>query len=116
MRVLLDENFNNDILRGLLRRKPELDFVRAQDIPEIYGAEDPDVLEWAAQENRIVFTHDVQTMTGFAYERVELGLSMPGLFEVKRPAPLGQVIEDMLIVIECSKEGEWEGQVIYLPF
>jgi hypothetical protein len=26
-----DENFNNDILRGLLRRKPDLDIVRVQD-------------------------------------------------------------------------------------
>jgi hypothetical protein len=26
-----DENFNNDILRGLLRRKPDLDMVRVQD-------------------------------------------------------------------------------------
>jgi len=26
-----DENFNNDIVRGALRRKPDLDFVRVQD-------------------------------------------------------------------------------------
>ncbi len=33
MRLLAaDENFNNDIIRGLLRRKPDLDIVRIQDV------------------------------------------------------------------------------------
>jgi hypothetical protein len=42
-----DENFNNDIIRGLLRRKPDLNLVRAQDAG-LSGADDPIVLEWAA--------------------------------------------------------------------
>jgi hypothetical protein len=41
LRLLLDEDFNNDILRGLLRRKPDLDIMRVQDIEEIAGAADP---------------------------------------------------------------------------
>jgi hypothetical protein len=47
--LLADENFNNDIVRGLLRKKPELDIVRVQDVG-LRGAEDPVVLEWAANE------------------------------------------------------------------
>jgi predicted nuclease of predicted toxin-antitoxin system len=31
-------------------------------------ADDPTVLEWAAQHNRVVLTHDIATMTNFAYE------------------------------------------------
>lgn len=54
-------------------------------------------------------------MTHFAYERVRAALPMPGLFEVSREIPLGRVIEDMLLIAECSIEGEWEGQVRYLP-
>ena len=30
--LVSDENFNNDIVRGLLRRKPDLDIVRVQDV------------------------------------------------------------------------------------
>ncbi len=33
MKLLLDENFNNNILRGLLQQRPGLDVVRAQDVP-----------------------------------------------------------------------------------
>lgn len=114
LHFVTDENFNNDILRGLLRRKPNLDIVRVQDVG-LTGADDPTVLEWAAQEGRILLTHDVATITNYAYGRVEEGKSMPGVFEVAKDLPIGRVIEDILLLAECSIEGEWEGQVRYLP-
>ena len=114
LRLVADENFNNDIVRGLLRRKPELDIVRIQDVG-LSGADDPTVLEWAAQEGRVLLTHDVTTITRYAYERVKAGQSMPGVFEVSRAVPVGRAIEDILLLAECSLESEWEGQVRYLP-
>jgi hypothetical protein len=114
LRYAADENFNNDILRGLRRRDETLDFVRVQDV-ELSGAPDPEILEWAAREGRIILSHDVQTMVGFAYERVEARQPMPGLFEVMRNVPLGEAIEDLLVLAHGSFDGEWEGQVLYLP-
>ena len=58
--LAIDENFNNDIVRGLLRRRPELDLVRIQDAG-LAGADDPTVLDWAAQESRVLLTHDVSS-------------------------------------------------------
>lgn len=112
--LVSDENFNNDIVRGLLRRKPDLDIVRVQDIG-LRGAEDPIILEWAAKESRVVLTHDAATMAYFAYQRVKAGLSMPGVIEVADDLPIGKVIEDILILAQYSEQHEWEGQVIYLP-
>ena len=43
--LVSDENFNNDIVRGLLRRNPALDIVRVQDIG-LRGEEDPVILAW----------------------------------------------------------------------
>jgi len=60
-------------------------------------------------------THDVTTITKYAYERVRLGQPMPGVFEISRSAAIGVVIEDILLLAEYSLEGEWEGQVGYLP-
>ena len=114
MRWAADENFNNDILRGLLRRKPDVDIVRVQDAG-LSGAGDPAVLEWAAHEGRVLLTHDVSTITRYAYERVEAGKRMPGVFEVRRDLPVGVVIEDLILLTECSLQNEWEGQVRYLP-
>ena len=79
------------------------------------GADDLAVLEWAAAECRVLLTHDVATMTRYAYERVEAGLRMPGLFEIGTDLPLAWVIQDVLLLTECSIDGEWEGQVRYLP-
>lgn len=109
-----DENFNNDIVRGLRRRAPDLDIVRVQDVG-LSGADDPVVLEWAADERRVLFTHDVSTITRYAYDRVRSGKSMPGVFEVSRNVALRAAIEDILLIAQGSMEGEWEGQVRYLP-
>jgi hypothetical protein len=40
LRLAADENFNNDILRGVLRRKADADIVRVQDVG-LSGADDP---------------------------------------------------------------------------
>lgn len=114
LRLLADQNFNRNIVRGLSRRTNAVDVVRVQDVG-LSRAKDEDVLEWAAREGRMVATHDVSTMVGFAYQRVRAGLPMPGLVEVARGARVGRVIEDLLVLEACSSEGEWEGQVIYLP-
>jgi hypothetical protein len=114
LRFAADENFNNDILRGLLRHKSDLDIVRIQDVG-LSGAEDPAVLDWAAREGRVLLTQDVSTMTRYAHERVRLGKRMPGIFEVGRAVSVGTAIEDILLLAEYSLENEWEGQVRYLP-
>lgn len=73
------------------------------------------MLAWAAAEGRVLLTHDASTITRYAYERVEAGQPMPGVFEVSRDVSLGVVIEDLILLTECSQENEWEGQVRYLP-
>jgi hypothetical protein len=114
LRLVADENFNNNIVRGLLRRQPDLDIVRVQD-SGLSGADDPTVLEWAAHERRVLLTHDVSTITKYAYARVRAGQPMPGVFEVSRAVPIGRAIEDILLLAECSLDDEWEGHVYYLP-
>ena len=113
-RFLADENFNNQIVRGILRQAPSIDIVRVQDVG-LSGVDDPTVLAWAAETGRIVLTHDVATMITFAYQRIQAGLSMPGLFEANRSVPVGLAIEDIILIAECSIEGEWEVQVRFLP-
>lgn len=115
LRLLADENLDNTIVRGLLRRRPSIDIIRVQDAG-LSGMDDPTILAWAAKENRILLTHDVTTITRLAYDRVTQNLPMPGVIEVSVNAQVGQVIEDILLLVDCSLEGELEGQVQYLPF
>jgi predicted nuclease of predicted toxin-antitoxin system len=115
LRLLADENLDNDIVRGALRRRPALDFLRAQDVG-LSETDDPDVLMWAAREQRIVLTHDVRTMTDFAIQRVRRGETMAGLFVVHQEgAALSRIIEDLLLLDDCSETAEWASRVEYLP-
>ncbi|MCC6766161.1 MAG: DUF5615 family PIN-like protein [Deltaproteobacteria bacterium] len=114
IRFAADENLNDAITRGLRRRQPAIDIVRIQDAG-LSGAADPAILEWAAEQGRILLTHDVSTVTKYAYERLRSGQTMPGVFEIIRTAPIAQVIDDLLLLAEYSTDGEWEGQVRYLP-
>lgn len=114
LRFVSDENFNNDIVRGLLRRNPNLDIVRIQDVG-LRGEEDPVILEWAANEERILLTHDAATMTNFAYERVRAELPMPGVIEVPDDLSIGTSIEDILLIAEFSNTNELKSRIVYLP-
>jgi Domain of unknown function (DUF5615) len=115
VRFLADENFNNHILRALFQRDPNLDIVRVQDVG-LAAVDDPVILEWAATENRILLTHDVETMTRFAYERLAKNKFMPGVIEVDQTASVANIVEDLLILAQCGVEADVIGQVLYLPF
>lgn len=114
IRLAADENFNGDVLDQLQKRNPQIDVVRVQDTP-LRAAIDPDMLQWAAQEDRILLTHDVQTVTKYAYDRVRAGLPMPGIVEVNNGTPIGRIVEDLLLFVECSTAGEYANRILYIP-
>jgi len=114
LRFVSDEDFNNHIVRGIRRRLPSIGIVRVQEVG-LQGFADPEVLEWAAQENRLVLTHDAATMTYHAYRRIEAGLSLPGVVIISQFLPIGEAIEELVVFAECSRDGEWDGQVVHLP-
>jgi predicted nuclease of predicted toxin-antitoxin system len=114
LKLASDENFDGDILRGLYRRRPELDVVRVQDMG-LSATSDPDILEWAAAEDRILLTHDRDTMPNFAYDRVRTGQPMPGVFLVSDLMPVGQAIDEILLAVDCLSPEECKDFVRFFP-
>jgi hypothetical protein len=114
LRFLADENLKGDIARGLLRRQPNLDLVRVQDMGLI-GADDRTVVAWAAEQGRIVITHDRATIPAIAYERVAAGKPMCGIFIVPRRLAVRQAIDEILLLATCTEPAEWPSRVLYLP-
>lgn len=114
LKWLADENLNNHIVRGWLRRSPLIELARVQDVG-LYGANDEAVLDWAATAGRILLTHDAATMVTYACQRIEAGLRMPGLFVVNATASPGQIIEDLILIDQTSSEQEWDSQIWFLP-
>jgi predicted nuclease of predicted toxin-antitoxin system len=114
LRLLADENFNGDIVRALLLRQPDLDIVRVQDVG-LAGLGDPEILTWAAANDRIILTHDRATLADYAYERLAVGEKMPGVFVLNDRSPIGEASREILLMIAVSEQPEWSDRVVYLP-
>ncbi|MCU0247812.1 MAG: DUF5615 family PIN-like protein [Bryobacter sp.] len=112
-RFLADENFDQDIVAGILRREPGVDFELPQGmIPE--RTPDPLVLRIAADASRILVTHDVRTMprhfTTFIEQR-----SSPGVILIPQAMPISDVIEDLLMIWSVSEAHDWNNLLVRLP-
>ncbi len=114
LRLLIDQDLDHDILRGLIRRLPQLDVVTAFEIG-MSEATDPDLLIRAARGGRIVVTHDLKTMPAHAADLMGAGENIAGLFVVPRSLSLHQAIEDLELLIACSENEEWVNVIRYLP-
>ena len=64
VRFLADEDLDSDIINGLRSREPTIDIL---DVKNAGLRRTPDtvLLDLAAQQDRIVFTHDRRTMTHY---------------------------------------------------
>ena len=115
LRLLIDQDFDHDILRGLQRRVPRLDAVTAFEVG-MSEATDPQLLIQAARERRIIVTHDRKTMPKHAADLMAAGKDIAGLFVVPRSLSLRQAIEDLELMVTCSANDEWVNVIRYLPF
>jgi len=114
IRLLTDENVDNNIMRGLARRLPHLDFVSVRDVG-LAGSPDLVLLKWAANEQRIILTHDLKTMVRDANQLVAQGQPMAGVIFVPDRLSIGRAINDLVRVLEDSTESEMRDRVKYLP-
>src|SRR5947208_14319111 len=115
LRRISDEDVHDDILRGLRRREPTLDIVRALDAG-LDHTPDPIILEWAAGQERVLITGDLNTMVGFARARVQSGQRMPGVLALLENSGIGRVLDDILLVALCSTTEDINHQVLFIPF
>jgi hypothetical protein len=114
LRLVSDEDVHDDIVRGLRRREPALDIVRAVDVG-LDRTPDPVILEWAASHDLVVLTGDLNTMVGFAWDRVKAAQNMPGVVALLENIGVGRVIDDILLVALCYAPDEIKNQVLFIP-
>ncbi len=112
--VLADENFSHRILRGIKLRAGHLDILIAQNVG-LGGSKDSALLEWAAEQHRIVLTHDRQTIPKHAYQRIRSRQPMPGVIVVSDTMPIGEAVESLTVYLECGTAEDFENLVTFLP-
>ena len=114
LRLLTDEDVHGDIVRGLRRRQPALDLIRVQDVG-LSQTPDAVILEWAAQQGRVVVSVDKKTLAVDAWERVVRGLPMSGVVILRTLLTIGQAINELELVAVAGNPDDLRNQVIYLP-
>lgn len=114
LRLLIDENFNNHILRGVKLRLPQLDFVLVKHVG-LAGLPDPILLRWAAQENRTILTHDIKTMIPDAIRLIAQSEPMAGVILVPQRLNMRLAISDLELLLDCFSQAELRDSIRYLP-
>ncbi len=114
IRFLADEDFNDWIVKGPLRREPLIGF---ETVPEVglRGVPDPMLLAFAAEQGRILVSHDLSTMPAHFGPFLESGRHSPGLLLIRQTLPIAQAIEALYLVWEASTPDEWFDRIEYLP-
>lgn len=113
-RFLADNDLNDAIVAGVQRREPAAEFARLRELG-MEAWSDAEVLDFAVQENWIVVSHDVNTMSNAASTRQAAGLPMSGLLLVHQRTPVFPVIESLLLIWAASAAEEWSSQIEFLP-
>ena len=113
-KFLADHDLNEQIVVGVLRRAPTLEFRRVRELG-FEERNDAFLLDYAAAQGFIVVSHDVNTMPAAAYERLAEGRGITGLFMVQQSLPIGPIIDDLCLVWSASELEEWANQVVFLP-
>ena len=52
---------------------------------------------------------------GFFYDRMKAEKAVPGVFLVHKQTPIGEVIDELELIILATAEAEWLGQLEYIP-
>jgi hypothetical protein len=113
VRFLADADFNFAIVKGCRREEPTLDFLSANEA-RLRGVPDPEVLAFAAAQNRILVTHDFKTMPRHFGEFLRRQ-SSPGVFLVSQYTAIGEVIDELVLIWAASDAEEWKDRILKVP-
>lgn len=113
IRYQADADLSQVIVAGVLQREPAIDFQTAF-AAGLQGLKDPEVLALAAQQKRILVSHDRRTMPAEFAEFVASNLST-GVLIVSRKLAIEIVIEELIIIWAASSAEEWVDRIAKLP-
>jgi len=114
VRFLADADLNKAIVSGVLRREPSVDFFTAQ-AAGLRSMSDPQVLALAAEERRVLVSHDVGTMPAHFRAFRDGGKTSAGVFLIAQSRDVGSAVDELLLIWLASDALEWENRLVWLP-
>jgi hypothetical protein len=120
IRFLLDENIPGQLwtaigLHNLSPRLP-IDAVRVGDPPDLpRGTKDPDLLLWAAREDRVLLTLDKSTMPSHLSAHLAAGERSPGVLILDIYAPIQDLVDHLELVAHAGDPDDYRDMIQYAP-
>ena len=114
IRFQADNDLKFAIVKAVRRREPAIDSASAHEAG-LEGVGDPELLERAAVANRVLVSHDRRTMLNHFRDRLAVGKASPGLLVVSQDAPIGPVVESLMVLWSVSDPAELRDQAYHLP-
>jgi hypothetical protein len=112
IRFLADASLREAIVRGCRRREPGMDFLSTNDA-KLEGV--PEVLGIAAEQNRVLVTHDFKTIPRHFAQFIQAYSSSPGVILVPQYLPIGQAIADLVLIWPLCDAEEWRNRIAAIP-
>lgn len=113
IRFQADADLNQIIVKATLRLEPSIDFQTALSAG-LAGLGDQDVLKLAAEQGRILVSHDRRTMPTH-FGQFIVANSSSGVLIVSRRLAVSQVAEDLFLIWSASEPEEWTNRIRSLP-
>ena len=114
IRFLADADLNQALVEGIRLREPALDFLSAVEA-RLEGMSDHAVLDLAADQGRILVSHDASTMPVHFVRFLNEGKRSPGVFLVPQDAVIRDVIDAIILVWSASSPADSATQIHHLP-
>ena len=114
IRFQADNDLKFAIVKAVRRREPAIDFASAREAG-LEGVRDPELLERAAKDNRVLVSHDRRTMLNHFRDHLAAGKHSPGVLIVSQGTPIGPVVEAIVLIWAVTDPTELRDQAYHLP-
>jgi hypothetical protein len=116
IRFQADNDLNGLIGSATLRFERVIDF-RTAHSAGLDGLSDDLVLERAAQDHRMLVTHDKRTMPGHFASLIRRGGRSPGvLVVIPQDVALARIVESLVLVWADDRPEDWINLITKVPF
>src|SRR5688500_14640977 len=119
LRYLLDEHLRGPLWQAILihnrRGIDPIDAVCVGDAADLpLGSTDPQILEWAEREARILLSFDRSTLPEHLATHLAAGRDSPGIFLIRRGImSLGELVSNLALYAHASEPEEWSDRIEY---
>ena len=113
VRFRADADLNQIILLATIRREPAIYFQTAI-AASLCCIADLEVLARAANDGRVLVTHDRKTMPRHFSEFISRETS-PGLIVIPQSLSVAAVVDDLILIWSATEAEEWVNRIGILP-